>query len=219
MQPEALKGLYVLAWVARGVLGLVGGLGLVRYRRLAPELRYLVGLVWFGLLLEATGELLRHWHLPNLMLSPVDATGEVWLLSLVYDRALQSARFSRWRPWVAGGFVLYAAASCGLAPEMARFKPGVMVLECLLVLGMVRLYFRKLLTELRTPEPTRDPMFWVSAGLLVYFMGKLLVALCSNYALTHYSWELNMWMWAGVNGLAVALYLCYGRALWIRPQR
>ena len=219
MQTDALTGMYASAWVARGVLGLVGLLGLVRYRTLAPALRYLVALVWFGLLLEATGELLHHWHLPNLLLSPVDAAGEVWLLSWVYAWALESARFSRWRPWVAGGFVLYAAASSGLAPEMARFQPGVLVLNCLLVLGMAGLYFRKMLHELRAPRPTGDPMFWVSAGWLVYAMGKLLVALCSNYALTHYSRELNLWMWAGVNGLALVLYLCYGRALWIRPQR
>ena len=103
--------------------------------------------------------------------------------------------------------------------EPARFKPAVQVLESLLVLGMAALYFRKLLNELRVPQLARDPLFWVSAGLVVYSLSKLLIALFSNYLLEHYSQRLSLTVWTIHGLLTIMLYLCYLRALWLRPQK
>lgn len=196
-----------------------GVLGLVRYRQLPGGLRWLVALVWFGLAIETAAMLLEAWHRPNLLLIPLDAAGELWLLSLLFAWGLGSAKFSRWRPWLAGGFVLYAALRTALVPEAARFKPDLLVVECLLVLGMAGLYFRKVLRELRGPHLAHDPMFWVSAGLLLYGLGKLQIALFSNYLLAHYSQSLNLWVWTIHGLLLIVLYGCYGRALWLRLQK
>ena len=192
--------------------------GLVVFRRLPRNLRYLVALVWFGLAVELVSHMLRLQHLPNLVLIPVDAAGELWLLSLLYGSALQSATFTKLRPWLAGAFVCYVGLSDWLKPQAAQFKPGLLVLESILVLGLVGLYFRKLLSELRVQRLSRDPMFWVSTGLLLYFLGKLQIALFSNYALQHYSNELNAWVWTIHALLLVLLHSCYCLALWIRPQ-
>ncbi|GAC1369690.1 MAG: hypothetical protein NVS3B25_04250 [Hymenobacter sp.] len=201
------------------MLVVVGVVGLVWYRGLPWGLRYLVGLIWFGVGVELLSKLLLLRHQPNLLLIPLDAAGELWLLSLVYAWALESAVFTRLRPGLAGGFGLYAALSSGLAFEVARFSPGLQVLECLLVLAMVGLYFRKLLHELRVELLTRDPMFWVSTGWLLYALGKLQIALFSNYMLAHYSLPLNQWMWTIHALLTLVLYGCYFRALWMRPQK
>ncbi|GAA4031138.1 hypothetical protein GCM10022409_14220 [Hymenobacter glaciei] len=154
---------------------------------------------------------------------PIDATGEVWLLSLVFALALQSPNFSRVRPWVVAVFVIYAALSSGLtitfSREAARFPPALQVFEALLILGMSMLYFRKLLNELRVRVLTHDPMFWVSAGLVIYSLSKLLIALFSNFILEHYSQNLSLLVWT-INGmLTLVLYFCYLRALWLRPQK
>jgi hypothetical protein len=203
--------------VSRAVLLLTGLLGLVRWRQLPRGLRYLVAVAWFGLLVEGLSALI-HGHVSNLVLIPLDASGELGLLSLVYVGALGSARFARWQPWWVGAFVLYAGVSGLLTPE-ARFKTGVLVLESLLLLLLAMLYFRKLLNELRVPHLGQDAMFWVSTGVLLYSLGKLLIALFSNYMLEHYSQQLNLWVWTIHAVLIVGLYLCYFRALWIRPQK
>lgn len=192
--------------------------GLVFFRRLSKSLRYLVLLILFGLAVESVAHLLLLFKKPNLFLISVDAAGELWLLSLVYGSALQSATFTKLRPWLAGAFVCYVGLSDWLAPRTTQFKPGLLVLESLLVLGLVGLYFRKLLSELRVQRLSRDPMFWVSTGLLLYFLGKLQIALFSNYALLHYSTELNLWVWTIHALLLVLLHSCYCLALWIRPQ-
>ena len=219
MMLDAAFWLAQVGTASRVLLLAIGVLGLVRYRQLPRGLRWLVGLVWFGLAIETGAMVLRHWHRPNLLLIPLDAAGELWLLSLVFAWGLGSAKFSRWRPWVAGGFVLYAALSTALVPEAARFKPDLLVVECLLVLGMAGLYFRKVLRELQVSRLAHDPMFWVAAGLLLYGLGKLQIALFSNYLLAHYSRSLNLWVWTIHGLLLIVLYGCYGRALWMRPQK
>lgn len=75
---------------------LVAGLiVLARFRQLPGGLRYLVGLVWFGLAIEALAAVCRPLHVPNLFLIPFDAAGELWLLSLVYGWALHARHYTR----------------------------------------------------------------------------------------------------------------------------
>ena len=199
---------------------LVAGItGVVLFRQLPVGLRYLAVLVWFSLVVEGVAFLLHLKHLPNLFLIPIDAAGELWLLSLVYERALQWPGYSRWRPWVAGAFVLGAALSGWLMTDSAHFQPTLMVGESLLLLLLPGLYFRKLLNELHVRNLVRDAMFWVSTGLLLYFLGKLLIGLFSNYLLAHYSKELNLWVWFVHAVLLFVLHSCYLRALWLRPQK
>ena len=62
-------------------------------------------------------------------------------------------------------------------------------------------------------------MFWVSTGLLIYFLGYLQIALFSNYLLQHYSVQFNRNVWAVHTLLSIVLHSCYCLALWMRPQR
>ncbi|SFQ58451.1 hypothetical protein [Hymenobacter arizonensis] len=193
-------------------------IGLTRFRRLPPALRYLVGLIGFALVIEVISRLLRMQHRSNLFLMPLDAAGEFWLLVLVYRRALQSASFAKAAPWLIASFTAYVLLDSLLFPEMARFKPSVQIIKHLLVLTLAGLYFRKLLHELRVVQLTREPMFWVSTGLFVYSVGYMQIALFSNYLL-RYSKQLNMTIWAINAVLYMMLYCIYSFALWMHPRK
>ena len=191
---------------------------ILRFSELSPALRYLAVTVWFGLLVELVAAMLAYQRIPNLFLGPLDSAGGFLLLSLVYRRALQSAAFTRVQPWLAGAFVLYASVSGLLLPETTRFKPLLQVVECLLVLLLVVLYFRRLLNELVVQQLTRDPMFWVSTGLLLYYLGKLQISLFSNYIM-QYSKQFNLVVWTVHALLLAVMYSCFCVALWMRPQK
>ena len=191
---------------------------IVRYRHLPVNLRYLTGVVALEVVSEIAVVSLRHYHRPNLFIGPIFAAGELWLLALVYDKTLRYPEFSRVRPWLAGAFVIYCALDSLLFPQAARFKPTLQLIESLLILGMVGLYFRKLLHELRVTRLDREPMFWVSVGLVINHLGKSQIYLFSNFLLSHYSNQLNLNIWAIHSLLLVVLYSCYLVALWIRPQ-
>jgi hypothetical protein len=195
-----------------------GIIGVRRFRQLPLNLRYLAGLIWFILPLEVAGVVLMLLHRNNLFLMPIYTVGECWLLALVYRHTLRWTPFTRLMPWLVGAFAAYAVADSLLAPGLTQFRPGQQVIQSIIILVFVALYFRKLLNELRVEQPQREPMFWVSTGLFVYSLGYLQIALFSNYLL-QYSRQLNMSIWAVHSLLYIVLHACLGFALWLRPQK
>ena len=194
-----------------------GIIGLVRWRKLPTNMRYLAALIGWVLPLNLLGFALLFLHRSNLFMMPVYAVGEFWLLALMFRQTLKSPTYSRAVPWLVGGFAAYALLDSLLAGTLDQFRPGQQVVQSVLVLLLVGLYFRKLLRELRVMELRREPMFWVSAGLLIYYLGYLQIAIFSNYLL-HYSQQLNANVWMIHSFLFIILYSCYSLALWL-PQR
>lgn len=193
--------------------------GLWHYRRLPAQLRYLAGAVSWVLLVQCVAQLLVRYRLLTQHLAPIEAAGEFALLALAYRAALRSPAFSRWLPWLVGGLAVNALVS-GLAESGASwFRPGLQVLESALLLVLVALYFRKLLSELAIGHLERDPMFWLSTGLLIYSLGSIQISLFSNYLLQCYSDQLRSTVWFAQALLALILYSCYALALWMRPQK
>lgn len=188
-------------------------LAAVRWRHLGQVQRYLGVLVWFELPLELLGFSFMLLKRNNLFIMPIYTAGELCLLALVYREALQSAMFTRWMPWVAGAFVAYVCFDSLLAPNLHWYRPGQQVVQGLLILSMVGLYLRKLLHELRVQQLWRDPMLWVSVGLLLYFVGYLQIAWFSNYLLQHYDLAFNRRIWTVHAAVANVLHGCYCVAL------
>jgi hypothetical protein len=216
MPPFTLAELIEPGLLLLSIVAAAAGAG-VRYRYLPPNLRALAWLTWFELPLEVVATGLGMWHRNNLFIMPFYTVGELGLLALVYGRTLQSEAFGRVMPWLVAAFATYVLADDLLAPDLSWFKPAQQVTQSLLILGMVGLYFRELLQELHVPHLEREPLFWVSTGLALYFLGYVLIALFSNYMLKHYSMQFNKDIWAIHFGLSLVLHSCYAWALWQRP--
>jgi hypothetical protein len=208
--PQLLARLTFVPMVAAGVIGLV------RFRHFPLNLRYLTGLLWFVIPMNFVGFYYMLQRSNNLFLMPAYAAVELLLLAVVYGLTLHSAAFTRALPWVVSGFVAYVLFDSLLTPTLLVFRPGQQVIQGLLVLVFVGLYFRKLLNELHVQDLKRDPMFWVSGGLFFYFSGYLLIALFSNFLLKYNRLAENIW---AVNSmLFILLYSCYSVALWLSPK-
>ncbi|GAB3635003.1 hypothetical protein GCM10027422_05930 [Hymenobacter arcticus] len=206
-------GLLLLAIVAAAVVAAA------RYRHLPPNLRALAWLTWFELPLEVVATGLGWLHYNNLFIMPFYTVGELWLLSLVYGRTVQATTLSRAMPWLVAAFATYVLVDNVLAPDLTWFKPVQQVTQSLLILSMVGLYFRELLHELRVPHLEREPLFWVSVGLALYFLGYILIALFSNYMLQHYSLQFNKNIWSIHFVLSLVLHSSYAWALRLQPAR
>jgi hypothetical protein len=208
----------LLPYASEAVLALALLVGLMRFKLLPLNLKYLVGLVVFEVATEVVVHVLWLRHQPNLFLLPIIAAGELWLLALIYDKTLQSPAFSRLRPWLAGGFAAYCLLDNLFSPEATRFKPTLQLIESVLILGLVWLFLRKLLHELRITNLSQEPLFWLSTGLIIKNIGDIQIFLFSNFLLNNYSKDLNLDIWAIHDLLLTALYSCYLVALWIRPR-
>ena len=192
---------------------IAGLAGAVRFKRLSPPLRCLAGLVFFEILVELVSRAVT----PNLFLMPVDTLVEFGLLAWMYRRAFWPSAVSRWLPAVAVIFALTSLASYAVPASLLHFNSLQRFAESVLVLGLVLLYFYKVIRELVIVRLEQEPLFWVSVGLLLYFSGNVFIFVSSNYVLLH-SKALSMKMWHIHALLYMVLYGLYAWALWISPS-
>jgi hypothetical protein len=197
---------------------LAGVIGVARFRYLPLNLRYLTGVILFLLPLNTLGLVFLFQRRNNLFIMPIYTASEFALLALVYGHTLQSKRFNQLIPWLVGVFTAYVLFDSLYPAHLIVYRPGQQVLQGLLVICFTLLYFWKLLRELRVTTLRKEPMFWVSAGLLLYFLGYLQIALFSNYIL-RYSKEFTQLVWAVHSCLFIALYGCYSLALCLPPRK
>ena len=159
---------------------------------------------------------LAHFKRPDLVLVPIDTAIEFTLLALMYRRTLRPMAATRYLPAAIGLFLLGTALSFRPRLDTAEFSPVQHFVESVAVL--VGLYFRSKMARPVSLAPLeREPMFWVSAGLLLYFSGSILIFLSSN-ALLHLSLETSRTVWAIHALLFIFLNCFYVVALSVNPR-
>ncbi|GAB2853820.1 hypothetical protein [Hymenobacter ruber] len=171
--------------------------GLVRYRRYEAVRRYLVWLSWLALLVTAVALWLQRQHRPNLFLAPIDTAIEFTLLGLMYRRVLWPHPVARYLPVGIGLFVVGTALTSWPRPGTVEFSPIQHFIESVAMLLLVMLYYRRVLKTLPVSLAPleREPVFWISAGVFLYFSANSLIFLTSNLVLFH-SKELSLNIWA-----------------------
>ncbi|MBH8570690.1 hypothetical protein KB206_17490 [Microvirga sp. STS02] len=171
--------------------------GLVRYRRYEAVRRYLVWLSWLALLVTAVAMWLQRQHRPNLFLAPIDTAIEFTLLGLIYRRVLWPHPVAQYLPVGIGLFVVGTALTSWPRPGIVEFSPIQHFIESVAMLLLVVLYYRRVLKALPVSLAPleREPVFWISAGVFLYFSANSLIFLTSNLVLFH-SKELSLNIWA-----------------------
>jgi hypothetical protein len=185
--------------------------GLVRYHRYEAVRRYLVWLSWLALLVTVAAMWFQRQHRPNLFLAPIDTAIEFTLLGLMYRRALWPHPVTRLLPVGIALFLAGTALTCWPRLSTAEFSPVQHFTESVAMLVLVGLYYRRVLTTrpVSLAPLEREPMFWVSAGVLLYFAANSLIFLTSNLVLFHSkALSLNIWavhalLYAFLNGFFI----------------
>ena len=191
--------------------------GAARFRQLPPALRGVAILVFCELFIEVLSRGMAAWQGSNLVILSVDTLLEFVLLAWVYHRALAPSASSRWLGGVVVVFALGSLLSYLEPTGFIRFNTVQRFIESLLVLLLVIQYFIKVIRELVIIRLERDPMFWVSVGLLLYFCGNVFIFISSNYVVQR-SEALGVKLWAIHAILYMVLNGFYAVALWITPS-
>lgn len=193
--------------------------GLLRYRKLVLMQRYLLLLTLLALLVEVVSRTLMYYKRPNLFLAPIDTVLEFVLLAFIYRHELRPGVISRIIPVLLLGFVLGSAMTYSPRLDTRQFSPVQHFTESVLVLGFVVAYFQREITRQSfSRRLEREPMFWVSTGLLLYFLSSMFIFLSSNYTLS-LSTDLSRNVWAVHALLYIFLNTLYAVALWLPGQR
>jgi hypothetical protein len=185
-------------------------------------MRFIALLVCFDAATEMTAVVVRMLSpsTPNLFIFPVSLAGEALFLTLAYRRVLASPTLAKVLLGVLGAYLVFILTQAWLKMGTAQYFVAAQVVSNLFMLGLAALYFRKLLNDLHVAKLRHDPFFWISAGLAIYALGNMFIALSSDYVMAHYSIEVQRLVLLGVRNLFnVELYAIYLVALWMRPPK
>lgn len=203
------------------IVVLAAVVGLARYRRLPPAVRYVALLAVFTAAVELTAQLLSLGKHPfTLFLFPVSLAGEGLLLTLAYRRVLTSPQLGRALLGVLGVYLPFLLVEAVRKQGIIQYYVVAQMVGNGIMLGLAALYFRQLLHELRVERLRHDPFFWLSVTLVVYALGNALIALSSDYLVAHYSLAAQWLVLRGVRNLFnILLYATYLLVLWMRPPK
>ncbi|MEN0004592.1 MAG: hypothetical protein AAF798_10620 [Bacteroidota bacterium] len=111
-------------------------------------------------------------------------------------------------------FTLFVLLDMLYLSGIEQFNSYSTSVEALLLIGFALSFFYITLRELKIKYLEREPLFWISTGVLLYFASSLFIFLFTNTV--NASMEALFIIW-GIHGIfRILLNIFYSIALWIR---
>lgn len=190
-------------------------IGMFKLKKLIPLQRLLMGLLFISFLFEfAAFWVSEQLDLTNLPLLHVFTVIQFTFLILIFRQSFDIA--DRWYWLLLAAFLGFAIIDILYISDLQSFNPLARLVESLILITCSFFYLYKTLEELKIRRLEKEPMFWISAGLLIYFAGGFLIFISSNYIMPI---KLTLFLFWGLHAiLNIILNLFYSIALWTEPQ-
>jgi hypothetical protein len=192
-------------------------IGLVRWKKLADVQQLLMLLLLISFLFEIGAVWVSEkLDLPNLPLLHLFTIIQFTILILIFHKVLVPRFTKRWLWGILIGFGVFAITDALFISNLQSFNPLARLVESLILITCSFLYLNKTLQELKIKHLDREPMFWISAGVLIYFAGGFLIFISSNYIMPI---KLTFFLFWGLHAvLNIITNLFYSVALCLEPQ-
>lgn len=196
-------------------IGLIPGfLAFFRLKNSLPEYRQLAVLVWVGTLINLFATFIGVFlHKPNLFLLHIYTIFDFILLTLIFKPVL-NPRLTR---FLIIGFPLFATINSIFFEHLKTENVLNRSLSALILMFYALSFFTKTLREMKILNLEKEPMFWISIGVLFYNAASFFIFLFSYYLTANR----NLWFtYYGIHAIfTILLYICYTIALWVQPKQ
>ncbi len=173
-QAEDVKKILEIAFYAAFSVILPFVLGALSDKKLTPALRYFFYLVAFTLFTESTGLILGWVDSENLWLYNTYTAVEYSLLILMFTQLHEGKRFRRLLLGSIPVFIVIWIIATFFLEATDDFHGVFLSVESVVFVIIAVITLVKEMSD-STVLLVDNPIFWVSAGVLVYFAGNLLV--------------------------------------------
>lgn len=193
-------------------------IALIRYKFLKNELIYIWYFILMGIFFEILSRSLLYLKVPNTLPGlHLYTTLEFLLIGLFYQKYFGDFFNKNLMTYLIVGFVIFAIINAFFIQGIYNFNTNASGLEGIIVIGLSLLCFYKMLMELDTRNPTKQPIFWINSGFLFYFAGNLFIYFLSNYIkgdnhLLSLAWGMHAF-------LMLILHIFIGIGLWLSHRR
>jgi nitrate reductase NapE component len=191
----------------------------IMFKSASLPIRILCSLIFFALLTESVSRVLWFLKTSNLFLWPIYISVSFGLTLWMYSIVLGNPTLIRLRLGILLAFLTLVLFRTWFGPNQGVIIDNLgLIVESLLVIGLALAYYFKVFQELKIQALWKDPFFWVSTGLFLYYCGNFVFFIFLNYILL-YSPKLNSQAWVIHALLNYLLYGIYTIALWISPRK
>lgn len=191
--------------------------GLLFFGQLGAIQKGIFGIVLLSVITEIAAEYLSYGggyqHLVYHIFTILECTMLIYIFALAIKPFFSNTFFSLL--WFF--FFLFALADLLWLSSIEQFNSYSTVLESLVVIFLAVSFFYKTLSELKVKHLGREPVIWLSIGVLLYFSSSLFIFLFTNYIDASNTTLFIIW---GIHAIfSILLNVFYTIALWIRPTR
>lgn len=189
-------------------------LAFFKLNRATYEYRLVAYLVWWGTMIGLLALFIgAYLHQPNLFLLHLYTIVDFILLSLIFKSVLPQflSRF------LLLGFPLFAAINSIFFEYLKTENVLNRSLSALLLMFYALSFFTKTLREMKILNLAKEPLFWISIGVLLYNAASFFIFLFSHYLTVNR----DLWYtYFGIHAIfTILLYICYTIALWVQPKQ
>jgi hypothetical protein len=194
-------------------------IAIFRFKYLKDELRFVLYFIILGIFFEILSRTIYYYD-PKLNSLPalhLYTTLEFIIIGFFYNQFFKSFFHKSLLPTIISLFVLFAIINAIYIQKIYNFNTYASGLESILIISLSLLCFYKMLIELDTRSPTKQPVFWINSGFLFYFAGNLFVFILSNFIKGDNYLLTLAW---GMHALfMVILHIFIGIGLWLSHRR
>lgn len=194
--------------------------GFIRSARLGTVLRTLPFFLLLTLFAECAGPLhLLRFHGNNHLFFNVFTAVEFVYYSWMFSRVLYRKKEKRLVAATLAGFILFTACNIVFIQGTGRFHTISYRVGALMIATWCFLYFRQLVRGRGPIRPVADPFFWISAGLMFFYLGFFFYFNAFDYIVyNHVAFHEQLWSIIS-NTLNTLLYSCFTIALLCPARR
>ncbi len=153
----------------------------------------------------------------NLPLLHVYVIVQFGLLSLVYYLYFDKKILKQIISILIVVFTIFSICNSLFIQNILKFNTNARALESVFLIFYVLAYFNLIMQEMKIKFIEKEPLFWVSTGILLYYAGNLFLFIFSNYILPAEQITINMWIFHAVINLTLNSF--FSIALWIYPKK
>lgn len=205
-----------IAYLSMYSIALPLTVGLVLYHRLQHIQKVILLLVLLSVSTEIIAHLVRYQgNIQNLIYSLFTVL-EYMLLAYVFAQGVKPFLKQPFFWKITTSFLLFVIVDMIWISGIEQFNSYSTAIEGLVLILFSLIFFYKTLQDLKIKHLEREPLFWISTGVLLYFSSSLFIFLFTNYVNSSNRALFIIW---GIHGIfSILLNISYSIALWVKPN-
>ncbi|WP_421798945.1 hypothetical protein [Haliscomenobacter sp.] len=196
-------------------IGLIPSLlALIKFRNASREYLLISFLVWWGTAIGLVALYIASFlHRTNLFLLHIYTIVDFILLCLIFKQVLP-LYLNR---FLLFGFPIFASINSVFFEHLKTENVLSRSISAFILMLYALSFFTKTLREMKIQNLGKEPLFWISVGVLFYNAASFFIFLFSHYLTA----SRDLWYtYFGIHAIfTILLYIFYTIALWVQPKQ